>query len=121
MQASGTWREPRRHWIEVVTIIVTLVLVTAAIALGVSKYFRLTALDDYRTGYSVGSVLSEDGKGGEACRGAMDVLYRHDPPDAPERSAGWGEFLMGCEDGVRGEPAVSWHGLRDRLWSSGGD
>ena len=101
----------------VVTVIVGLTLV--AVFLGASRYFRLGALDDYRTGYAIGSVLQQGGERADQCQFAMAQLYGGDS-SWTQRTSGWGEFLVGCEDGVRGEPAVAWHGLRDRMWGGGG-
>jgi len=109
-----TWSPWKRRL--VVTVIAMLAVV--AVALGVSGYFRLGALDDYRTGYAIGSVFQQDGERVDKCQVAMERLYNGDSSWA-QRTSGWGEFLVGCEDGVRGEPAVAWHGLRERFFGGG--
>jgi hypothetical protein len=103
----------------VVTVIVVLTLV--AVLFGASRYFRLGALDDYRTGYALGSVWKADSESVGKCQNAMYRLY-DDRSSMTPREPGWGEFRVGCEDGLSGEPPISWYGLRERLWGgNGGD
>ena len=115
---SGEAPRPGKGAVAVRVIVVVLVL--AAVAMGASRYLRLTALDDYRMGFALGSVWRDDGERADKCFTAVDRLYGQTPAgvwDAP----GSGEFIVGCEDGFRGEPPVAWYGLRDRLFGSGGD
>jgi hypothetical protein len=102
--------------VAVVVLVVGLLLAGYA---GV-RYFRLQALDDYRTGYAVGTVASQDAQRGTYCMVAMERLYAGESSGWSARPAGWGEFLAGCEDAVRGEQAATWYQVRDRLWGSGG-
>lgn len=84
------------------------------------RYFRLQAIDDYRTGYAVGTLSGQDGERGTDCLLAMERLYAGEGSGWTGRQPGWGEFVVGCEDAVRGEPAAAWYQLRDRLWGTGG-
>ena len=51
----------------------------------------------------------------------MERLYGAPTAWATRDTPGWGQFLVGCEDGIRGLEGVAWYGLRDRLWGGGGD
>ena len=112
---SESWSAWKRRL--AVGAIVVLVIVT--VLFGASRYFRLDALDDYRTGYALGSVWNQSGEQVDKCRSAAETLYGDTSSSRAE--PGWGEFLVGCADGIGGEQPVAWHGLRDRLWGTGGD
>jgi len=120
-----TWpREPlstRQRIILATTVVVVLVLLTLGVAFLVDKYFRLSALDDYRAGYAQGVEWRESG-GAKAyhCFSAMESRYGPPTAFAQRAADGWGEFVVGCEDGLRGEQSVSWYGLRERVRGAGG-
>ncbi|MFL6289115.1 MAG: hypothetical protein ACJ73L_12030 [Actinomycetes bacterium] len=82
------------------------------IGYGAVRYFRVMALDDYRAGYAVGAMWKHDGEKRD-CRGAMETLYGGS--SWSDRKAGWGEFVVGCEDGLTGLPSASWYQLRGRV------
>ena len=96
------------------------VLVVGALLVGYAavQYFRVTALDDYRAGYSVGALWKHDGEKHD-CRVAMETLYGGS--NWTDRKSGWGEFVVGCEDGLTGVPSASWYQLRNHLFPDVGD
>lgn len=98
---------------------VVVVLIVVTLGFGFVKYFRLSGLDDYRTGYALGSVWAETGVRDVDCQAAMEALYPTDT-NFVDRDPGWGEFRVGCEDGASGASPAPWYGLRDRLWDTDG-
>ena len=121
----ATWpREPlstRQRIILATTLVVILVLLSLGVGVLVNKYFRLSALDDYRAGYAQGVEWRESG-GAKVYQCESAMASRYGPPTAFAQRAtdGWGEFRVGCENGLRGEPPVSWLGLRERMRGAAG-
>ena len=95
------------------------VLVVGALLAGYAgyRYFRLSSLDDYRDGYAIGSNW-RDNPGQGDCLTTMESRYGGGSWTA--RSDGWGEFMVGCQDGFAGEQEAAWYQLRDRLWGING-
>jgi hypothetical protein len=80
------------------------------------RYYRLLVFDDYRAGYAVGALWKGDGVQHD-CRVAMETLYGGS--NWTDRKSGWGEFVLGCEDGRAGVPSASWYQLRSRFFPAG--
>ena len=111
----------RQRMFLAMTVLIALLLLTLVAGLLANKYFRLSALDDYRAGYAQGVEWREAG-GAEVydCHSAMESRYGQPTGFAQRASDGWGEFRVGCEDGMAGESAAAWYELRERMWGAGG-
>ena len=103
------------------TLVITLLLVTLGVGFLINKYFRLSAIDDYRAGYAQGVEWRESG-GAKVydCHSAMESRYGPPTGFAQRASDGWGEFRVGCEDGLRGEQPAAWYEVRERFLGVGG-
>ena len=115
-------REPfstRQRVVVATTLAIALLLVTLGVGFLVNKYFRLSAIDDYRAGYAQGVEWRESG-GAKVynCSSAMESRYGPPAGFAQRIPDGWGEYFAGCQDGMRGEPAAPWYGLRERMTSA---
>jgi hypothetical protein len=95
------------------------ILAIGAVLAGYAGYrhFRLASLDDYRDGYAVGATWRDNGVHGD-CLTTMESRYGGG--SWTDRSDGWGEFMVGCQDGLAGEQEAAWYQLRDRLWGTDG-
>ena len=117
-QPTGVWPYPlsrRGKFVFAAVALVAVLLFTAVAGYGAWRYFRLSALDDYRTGYSTGAAWRADGEH-RSCVDQMTARYGDVGWSA--RAPGWGEFLAGCQEGLRGGEAASWYNLRDHLWAN---
>ena len=94
--------------------VATVVLVVGALLIGyaVVRYFHVMTFDDYRAGYAVGAVWKHDGEKRD-CYTAMETLYGDS--SWVDRKPGWGEFVVGCEDGLSGVPPAAWYEMRSHL------
>jgi hypothetical protein len=111
----------RERVVVAMTLVGVLLLLTLGVGYLAEKYFRLSALDDYRAGYAKG-VEWREGGGAKVYHCEAAMASRYGPPTgfAQRASDGWGEFRVGCEDGLRGEPAAAWYQVRERFWGTGG-
>jgi hypothetical protein len=115
---AAMWTFPMSRRGRLMFAILTLVGVLLFLALagyGAWRYFRLSAWDDYRAGYSTGAAWRADGVRGD-CSDTMATRYGDVGWNA--RAAGWGEFIAGCVDGRSGQQSASWLNLREHLWAN---
>jgi hypothetical protein len=100
----------------VIAASLAVLLVVAAVY--VWHHYKLAALDDYRSGHALGSLWRLEEEAERDCKKSGTLLYGANTMESP-RSPGYPAFVAGCQDGLRGEPAVSWWDLRSRYVSSG--
>ncbi|MEO8329180.1 MAG: hypothetical protein ABI586_04155 [Candidatus Nanopelagicales bacterium] len=100
------WSWPTRLLVATIAGLVSLSLV----AIYFWYYARVSALDDYRSGYAVGSLSRLNDDRDLRCEEAAAQLY-----GVPSRMPGYPGFLIGCRDGQAGSAQAPWWGLRAHI------